>query len=199
MSASPRIGSLPAKSMRRRADPAREVCIVVLTRHGRRSRRAISAGATIGERDSVFEDAAPYAVYLPPRRDARIVRAHRDARDRRRAARRRRAASPARLIEPASMKRSTRGEGANTRYVCDILPQTEPAERLLVVEVRHAGRAFVELSAAQARHRQRARRKLARGDLLSPAESAAGLRVPARLYRRRAISTRRWRSRITTS
>jgi 5-deoxy-glucuronate isomerase len=33
------------------------------------------------------------------------------------------------------MKRSTRGTGANTRYVCDILPQTEPAEGLLVVEV----------------------------------------------------------------
>jgi 5-deoxy-glucuronate isomerase len=34
------------------------------------------------------------------------------------------------------MKRSVRGTGANTRYVCDILPQTEPADHLLVVEVR---------------------------------------------------------------
>ena len=34
------------------------------------------------------------------------------------------------------MKRSTRGQGLNTRYVCDILPQTEPADHLLVVEVR---------------------------------------------------------------
>ena len=34
------------------------------------------------------------------------------------------------------MKRSARGSGANTRYVCDILPQTEPAAHLLVVEVR---------------------------------------------------------------
>ena len=34
------------------------------------------------------------------------------------------------------MKRSVRGKGANTRYVCDILPQTEPARALLVVEVR---------------------------------------------------------------
>jgi len=25
------------------------------------------------------------------------------------------------------MKRFKRGEGSNTRYVCDILPQTEPA------------------------------------------------------------------------
>ena len=50
------------------------------------------------------------------------------------------------------MKRTVRGKGANTRYVCDILPQTEPAEHLLVVEVRTPSRALVELSAAQARH-----------------------------------------------
>ena len=42
----------------------------------------------------------------------------------------------ARLIEPAAMRRSARGKGANTRYVCDILPQEEPAESLLVVEVK---------------------------------------------------------------
>ena len=34
------------------------------------------------------------------------------------------------------MKRFARGQGTNTRYVCDILPATEPAEHLLVVEVR---------------------------------------------------------------
>jgi 5-deoxy-glucuronate isomerase len=33
------------------------------------------------------------------------------------------------------MKRFARGTGANTRYVCDILPQGEPADHLLVVEV----------------------------------------------------------------
>jgi 5-deoxy-glucuronate isomerase len=37
------------------------------------------------------------------------------------------------------MNRSTRGKGLNTRYVCDILPQTEAAESLLVVEVRTPG------------------------------------------------------------
>ena len=34
------------------------------------------------------------------------------------------------------MQRSTRGKGANTRYVCDILPDTAAAHSLLVVEVR---------------------------------------------------------------
>jgi 5-deoxy-glucuronate isomerase len=43
---------------------------------------------------------------------------------------------PARLIEPTAMRRSARGKGANTRYVCDILPQDQPAESLLVVEVK---------------------------------------------------------------
>ena len=43
---------------------------------------------------------------------------------------------PARVIDPATMKRSVRGTGSNTRYVTDILPETEPAEHLLVVEVR---------------------------------------------------------------
>jgi hypothetical protein len=75
-------------------------------------------------------------------------------------------------------------QGSNQRFVCDILPQTEPAAHLLVVEVRHALGTFVELSAAQARPRQPAARELARGDVLPPAESAAGIRVPARLHRR---------------
>jgi 5-deoxy-glucuronate isomerase len=43
--------------------------------------------------------------------------------------------SPARLIEPETMKRFARGEGLNQRFVCDILPQTEAADHLLVVEV----------------------------------------------------------------
>jgi 5-deoxy-glucuronate isomerase len=34
------------------------------------------------------------------------------------------------------MKRFARGSGLNQRFVCDILPQTEPALHLLVVEVR---------------------------------------------------------------
>ena len=41
-----------------------------------------------------------------------------------------------RVIDPASMRRTTRGQGTNTRYVCDILPHDDPtAAHLLVVEV----------------------------------------------------------------
>ena len=46
--------------------------------------------------------------------------------------------------------------------------ETEPAERLLVVEVITPARPLVELSAAQARHRRAAGRDRARGDLLPP-------------------------------
>jgi 5-deoxy-glucuronate isomerase len=114
-------------------EAARESCIVVLS-----GAVTIDADgqryASIGARDSVFEDAAPYALYVPPHVRA-TVRAERDAELGV-------ASAPAegryrtRLIEPSRMQRSVRGKGANTRFVCDILPQTEPGESLLVVEVR---------------------------------------------------------------
>jgi 5-deoxy-glucuronate isomerase len=42
---------------------------------------------------------------------------------------------PARIIPPEALGQETRGKGTNTRYVTNILPETEPAESLLVVEV----------------------------------------------------------------
>ena len=51
-------------------------------------------------------------------------------------ARRRAAANcPPRVIAPDDLGQETRGKGTNTRYVTNILPESEPAERLLVVEV----------------------------------------------------------------
>jgi 5-deoxy-glucuronate isomerase len=110
-----------------------ELCIVVLTGVA----TVAAQGRTwrdIGRRTSVFADEAPYAVYVPAHEGARIV-AGTDAEiavARAPGGTRR----DARLIEPAAMKRTTRGQGLNTRYVCDILPQSEPADHLLVVEVR---------------------------------------------------------------
>ncbi|PUA19751.1 5-deoxy-glucuronate isomerase [Glaciimonas sp. PCH181] len=111
---------------------ARECCIVVL--RGVVSVRAEDTlWAEIGERYSVFDDASPYSVYVPHSHAVSIV-AHGDAEIAV-------CSAPghgdlaARLIEPASAKRSVRGQGSNTRYVCDILPQTAPADHLLVVEV----------------------------------------------------------------
>jgi len=110
----------------------REGCLVVLTgtvdvHIGAR------ASESLGARASVVEDRAPHAVYAPPssvfsitaRTDAELAIASAPASGR----------LDVRLLAPESMKRSVRGSGSNTRYVCDILPETEPAESLLVVEV----------------------------------------------------------------
>ncbi|MCR4467884.1 5-deoxy-glucuronate isomerase [Burkholderia sp. SCN-KJ] len=109
-----------------------ELCIVVLT-----GTVTVCAGEQvwreIGGRRSVFDDGAPYSVYLPPRTMVTI-----DAHDDAEVALCSAPASgshEARLIAPSSVACSMRGSGTNKRYVRDILPQTEPAEALLVVEV----------------------------------------------------------------
>jgi len=98
---------------------------------------SVRAGADvwkeIGGRASVFEDRSPYAVYLP-RGAAVAVSAHSEA-EIGVASAPGTSARPARLIEASGMRRFTRGTGANTRHACDILPESEPADHLLVVEV----------------------------------------------------------------
>jgi len=112
----------------------RESCIVVLT--GTVTVTVLDhqqSWTSIGGRNSVFDDVAPTAVYLPPGVTARVS-AESDA-ELGICSAPATGRYPARLIEPSQMKRSVRGSGANTRYVCDILPQTAAAESLLVVEV----------------------------------------------------------------
>jgi len=112
---------------------ASEVCVVVLG-----GKVSVTQGADawreIGERDDVFDDRAPYAVYLPEG-GAIEVTAHTTAEIGVATAPGPGTTAP-RLIAPAQMKRSVRGTGANTRYVCDILPQTEPAAHLDDQQVR---------------------------------------------------------------
>jgi 5-deoxy-glucuronate isomerase len=109
-----------------------EVCIVVLS--GKVSIRAQErVWRDVGERESVFDERSPYALYLP-RADAATVLAHTSA-EIGVASAPGGGSLPSRLIEPAAMKRFARGEGLNQRFVCDILPEKEPAEHLLVVEV----------------------------------------------------------------
>jgi 5-deoxy-glucuronate isomerase len=113
--------------------PGREVCVVVLS-----GRATVTAGGqawqNLGERASVFDDLPPHAVYAPDGAgvtvaalaDAEVGVASAPGGGK----------LPARLIERATMQRTVRGKDANTRYVRDILPQSQPAEHLLVVEVR---------------------------------------------------------------
>lgn len=108
-------------------EAARETCIVVMA--GRVD--IVDADGTrwdaLGSRDSVFEDSAPAALYLPPDRRVTIT-ATRDT-ELGVASAPGTGRFPPRRIEPGEMKRSVRGIGANTRYVCDILPRPSRPNR----------------------------------------------------------------------
>jgi 5-deoxy-glucuronate isomerase len=113
---------------------ARELCVVVLA-----GRIDLHAGhqrfQSIGTRDSVFDGRSPAAVYVPPDHAVRIA-ARSSAEIALCSAPGDRRPRGVRLLDPAAMKRSVRGQGSNTRHVCDILPHDDPtAAHLLVVEV----------------------------------------------------------------
>lgn len=113
----------------------RELCIVILTG---------SADITVGDnawnnvggRKTVFEDKAPGAVYVPANQEVTVT-----AIDKIELAvcsapgLSPSSSGPARLIEDKKMSQEVRGESTNTRYVRNILPEDEPADGLLVVEV----------------------------------------------------------------
>jgi 5-deoxy-glucuronate isomerase len=112
----------------------RELCLVVLT-----GKVDVTLGGhtyrAIGTRESVFEPKAPAALYVPPQHELE-VHATGDAEVALCTAPGGNGASEPRLLDPAQMKRSVRGQGSNTRHICDILPHDDPtAAHLLVVEV----------------------------------------------------------------
>lgn len=113
---------------------ARELCLVVLSGT---VDVAVDGQAYpgLGLRDSVFDEVSPAALYVPPghtlrlsaARDAELALCSAPCDEQPRAVR---------LLDPGRMRRSVRGKGSNTRYVCDILPHDDPtAAHLLVVEV----------------------------------------------------------------
>jgi len=113
----------------------RELCLVVLGGTVDVEVDGVTHAA-LGSRAGVFDDAAPTALYVPAGRSVAITAmtaaevalcsAPTDDAER-----------PMRRIDPATMRRSVRGQGTNTRYICDILPHDDPtAAHLLVVEVR---------------------------------------------------------------
>jgi 5-deoxy-glucuronate isomerase len=110
----------------------REACLVIVA-----GMADIDVGGLhfvhVGGRSSPFEDRAPGAVYVPAGVAYEVI-----------------ASGPIelavctapgsgqgvpRLIAESMMSREVRGSGTNTRHVRNILPQTEPADGLLVVEV----------------------------------------------------------------
>ncbi len=117
---------------------SRELCLVVLAGTVEVTVDA-QTYSHLGTRNSVFDDMSPAAVYVPAGKTV-TIRAERDSEialctapagknDNE-------GHSKVRVIDPASMRRSVRGKGTNTRYICDILPHDDPtADHLLVVEV----------------------------------------------------------------
>jgi 5-deoxy-glucuronate isomerase len=112
-------------------DKGRETCLVFISGKGRVSAGAEDLGL-IGERMSPF-DGKPWSVYVPAGMGWSVIAetplelgvCSAPATGK----------LPVRVIAPDSLGQETRGKGTNTRYVTNILPETEPAESLLVVEV----------------------------------------------------------------
>ena len=111
----------------------RELCIVILTGSANIS-VGLQSWTDVGGRESVFVDQPPGAVYVPAGETVDIL-----ALDGIEVAV---CSAPgqgnsgsARLIDVATMSQETRGQGTNTRHVRNILPETEAADGLLVVEV----------------------------------------------------------------
>jgi len=110
----------------------REACIVVLSGLA----DVVVAGERfedLGGRRDVFEERAPGAAYAPAGAAWSVI-AKTAAEVAICTAPGRGGLAP-RLIPPERMSLETRGQGTNTRHVRNILPETEPAESLLVVEV----------------------------------------------------------------
>ncbi|HXS22495.1 MAG TPA: 5-deoxy-glucuronate isomerase [Steroidobacteraceae bacterium] len=110
----------------------KETCVVVLTgtAHVQVGKRAF---AGLGGRKTVFEDAPPGAVYAPAG-SAIHIEGGSDCEIALCSAPGSGAGEP-RAIPGERMPQEIRGEGANRRFVRNVLPETEPAERLLLVEV----------------------------------------------------------------
>jgi 5-deoxy-glucuronate isomerase len=117
------------------ATQARELCVVVLRGTVDVEVDGVAYPA-MGSRRSVFDDAAPAAIYVPggceitirAAVDSEVALCSAPAGDVPRAVRQ---------LDPARMRRSVRGQGSNQRFICDVLPHDDPtAAHLLVVEVR---------------------------------------------------------------
>jgi 5-deoxy-glucuronate isomerase len=111
---------------------AREACLVLVG--GKARVRAGSRNfGEIGDRMGPFERKRPVAVYVPWQSDYRVEAST--------ALELAVCSAPGgngykpRLIGPEQVAYSKRGKDTNTRHVYDILPESEPAHSLLVVEV----------------------------------------------------------------
>ena len=122
----------PGQSAKFASGHSTELCAVLLS--GRADLATLEQRFTsVGARTSVFAALPPYALYLPPGEtltvtaltelELALCRAPAQG------------GLPVRLITPDDCVQETRGQGTNTRQVCNILFANLPAERLLITEV----------------------------------------------------------------
>jgi 5-deoxy-glucuronate isomerase len=109
-----------------------EVCLVFVTGKGRAGAAGKDFG-TLGERMSPFEG-KPWSLYVPQGSDWAVT-AETDLELAVCSAPGLGKGLPARVIGPDAVSQEVRGKGTNTRYVTNILPENQPADSLLVVEV----------------------------------------------------------------
>ena len=110
----------------------REVCLVLVT-----GKAVVRAGGRdfglLGQRMSPF-DGKPWSVYVPQDSDWSVT-AETGVELAVCSAPGLSGGLPARVIAPEDLGQEVRGKGTNTRFVTNILPETAPADSLLVVEV----------------------------------------------------------------
>ncbi|MGB3537075.1 MAG: 5-deoxy-glucuronate isomerase [Mesorhizobium sp.] len=109
-----------------------EVCLVFVTGKGTVVAYGRELGL-LGARMSPFEG-KPWSVYLPENSDWSVT-AETELELAVCSAPGLGGDLPVRVIKPDDLGQETRGKGTNTRYVTNILPENEPADSLLVVEV----------------------------------------------------------------
>ncbi len=114
----------------------RETCIVVLSGSARITADNVALGV-IGARNSVFDDMGPGAVYVPAGSHYSIIAT--TTLEMALCSAPGRPGRAARVLAPETMSREVRGQKTNTRHVRNILPESEPADSLLVVEVLTPG------------------------------------------------------------
>jgi 5-deoxy-glucuronate isomerase len=110
----------------------REVCLVYVSGKGRATAGGSEFGL-LGERMSPF-GGLPAAVYVPADSNWSVT-ADTDLELAVCSAPGKKNGLPPRVIASGDLSRETRGKGSNTRHVTNILPEDQPAESLLVVEV----------------------------------------------------------------
>jgi 5-deoxy-glucuronate isomerase len=111
---------------------SREVCLVFITGRGRTEAAGREFGI-LGQRMSPF-DGKPWSIYVPQGSNW-LVTAETELELAVCSAPGLGGNLPARVIAPDTLGQEVRGKGTNTRHVTNILPEDEPADSLLVVEV----------------------------------------------------------------